>query len=123
MRYNSHTAPSFRTPLTEATRDTKCKSRCTAVSDRRMCQIAQRVMREMTVYFRGCICKRQNVGRFELRATGQSLPLSHTKIAKTCVAGQFAQVANRMFSLLEGRGKLRTAAEKYSLAANAHPSD
>ena len=58
-----------------------------------------------------------------MRAAGQSLPLLHTKIAKTCVAGQLAQVVNRTFSVLEGRGKLRTAAEEYNLAANAHPND
>jgi hypothetical protein len=39
------------------------------------------------------------------------------------VTGQLAQVVSRMFSALEGRGKLRTAAEEYNLAANADPQD
>ena len=61
MRSNSHTAPNFRIPLTEATHESSCKSRCTAVSDKRLCQIAQRAMRQMTGYFSGYICKRQPI--------------------------------------------------------------
>ena len=123
MRSNSHIAPNFRIPLTESTHDPSCTSRCTAVSDKRLCQIAQRAMRQMTGYFSGYICKRQPVGRFELRAAAKALPLLHDKIATTCVTAQLAQVVSRMFSALEGRGKLRTAAEEYNLAANAHHHD
>ena len=123
MRSNSHIAPNFRIPLTEATHDPSCTHRCTTVSDKRLCQIAQRAMRQMTGYFSGYICKRQPVGRFELRAAAKALPLLHPKIASASVTGQLAQVVSRMFSALEGRGKLRTAAEEYNLAANAHAQD
>jgi len=77
----------------------------------------------MTGYFSGYICKRQPVGRFELRAAAKTLPLLQPKIAKASVTGQLAQIVSRMFSALEGRGKLRTAAEEYNLAANAHEHD
>ncbi len=80
-------------------------------------------MRQMTGYFSGYICKRQPVGRFQLRAAAKALPCMEGKLtaAKT-VSSQMAQVVSRMFSTLEGRGKLCTAAEIYNLSANYHES-
>ena len=123
MRSNSHIAPNFRIPLTEATHDAGCSSRCTSVSDKRLCQIAQRAVRQMTGYFSVYISKRQPVGRFELRSSARALPTLHKKIASCNASAQLAQVVSRMFSTLEGRGKLRTAAEEYNLAANGQSHD
>jgi hypothetical protein len=76
-------------------------------------------MRNATGYFSGYICKRQPVGRFQLKAAARTLPLMQTKLASAKnISNQMAQVVSRMFSTLEGRGKLRTAAEEYNLAAN-----
>ena len=46
-----------------------------------------------------------------------------SKLSLMNVCAQKAQLVNRMFSILEGRGKLRTAAEEYNLAANHRERD
>jgi hypothetical protein len=112
---NTHLQPSFRIPLMEETHDPSCQRNCVkGVSDRQLCALAQRAMRLMKGYFSGYISKRQPVGRFELRVAAKVLPMLKPKLlAQKGVAGQMAQVVSRMFSTLEGRGKLRTAAEEY----------
>ena len=80
-------------------------------------------MKQMTGYFSGYICKRQPVGRFQLRVAKRALPQLTSKLSLLNVCAQKAQLVNRMFSILEGRGKLRTAAEEYNLAANHREHD
>ena len=72
----------------------------------------------MTGYFSGYICKRQPVGRFQLKVAKRALPQLTSKLNLLNVSAQKAQLVNRLFSVLEGRGKLRTAAEEYNLSAN-----
>ena len=80
-------------------------------------------MRQMTGYFSGYICKRQPVGRHQLRIAAKALPLMEEKLAKAkSPSSQMAQVVSRMFSTLEQRGKLCTAAEIYNLSANYNDS-
>ena len=125
LRSNTHIAPNFRIPLMEETHDPECTRQCigAGTSDKQLMTIAQKAMRQMTGYFSGYICKRQPVGRFQLRAAAKALPCMEGKLtaAKT-VSNQMAQVVSRMFSTLEGRGKLCTAAEIYNLSANYHES-
>ena len=69
---NSHLCPNFRIPLMEQTHDPTCEHGCLdRVSDRHLCKLAQRAMRQMTGYFSGYISKRQPVGRFELKAASK----------------------------------------------------
>ena len=122
---NTHIAPNFRIPLTERTHDPDCERQCLAkVSVRRLTLVTQKAMRQATGYFSGYICKRQPVGRFQLRQAARSLPLFKTKVlSQRTAAGQMAQVVSKMFCTLETRGKLRTAAEECNLAANACDED
>ena len=109
----------------EETHDPECVRGCVGkVTDKKLCVIAQKAMRQATGYFSGYICKRQPVGRFELRQAGRNLPLLQPKLlSQKNVAGQLAQVVNRMFCTFETRGKLRTAAEEHNLAANSVEED
>ena len=105
---NTHIAPNLRIPLMVETHDPECMRGCVGkVSDKKLCVIAQKAMRQATGYFSGYICKRQPVGRFELRQAGRNLPLLQPKLlSQKNVAGQLAQVVNRMFCTFETRGKL-----------------
>ena len=119
---NTHISPNFRIPLTEETHDPECQRGCLAkISDKRLTFVSQKAMRQATGYFSGYICKRQPVGRFQLRQAARSLDLFKPKLlSQSSVSGQVAQVVSKMFSTLETRGKLRTAAEECNLAANEH---
>ena len=109
----------------EETYDSECMRGCVGkVSDKKLCVIAQKAMRQATGYFSGYICKRQPVRRFELRQAGRNLPLLQPKLlSQKNIAGQLAQVVNTMFCTFETRGKLRTAAEEHNLAANSVEED
>ena len=122
---NTNIAPNYRIPLTEHTHDPECQRQClTKISDRRLTLVAQKSMRQATGYCSGYICKRQPVGRFQLRQAARSLPRFKSKLlSQNTAAGQMAQVVSKMFCTLEQRGKLRTAAEEYNLAANASEKD
>ena len=117
---NTNIMPNYRIPLTEQTHDPECEREClTKVSDRRTAIVAQKGMRAATGDFSGHICKRQPVGRFQLRQAARSLPLFRPKVvSQRSEAGQMAQIVGKMFSTLETRGKMRTAAEETNLAAN-----
>ena len=91
---------------------------------RRLTTVAQKALRQATGYFSGYICKRQPVGRFQLRQAVRSLPhFGSELLTQRTAAGQMAQVVGKMFSTLETRGKLRTAAEECNLAANHNEHD
>ena len=118
---NTHIASNYRIPLTEHTHDPECEREClTKVSDRRLTIVAQKGMRAATGYLSGYICKRQPVGRFQLRQAARSLPLFKPKVvSQRTEAGQMAQVVGKMFNTLETRGKMRTAAAETNLSANS----
>ena len=103
----------------------ECEQRCLdrGVMIRRLCLIVQRAMKQMTGYFAGYISKREPVGRFQLKLAARALPLLLNKLKKIPYSSQLAQLVNRMFAVLEGRGKLRTAAEEFNLAANHRNCD
>ena len=109
----------------EETHDSECGLGCVGkISDKKLCVIAQKAMRQATGYFSGYICKRQPVGRFELRQAGRNLPLLQPRLLdQRNVSGQIAQVVNKMFCTSETRGKLRTAAEEHNLGANSCEGD
>ena len=122
----THIGPNFRIPVLAQTHSDACTRNCledARTNPRRLCKIAQRAMNQMTGYFSGYICKRQPVGRFQLRVAKRALPQMTSKLTLMNVCAQKAQLVNRMFSILEGRGKLRTAAEEYNLAANHRERD
>ena len=110
----------------EETHDSECGLGCVGkISDKKLCVIAQKAMRQATGYFSGYICKRQPVGRFELRQAGRNLPLllQPKLLDQKNASGQMAQVVSKMFCTSETRGKLRTAAEEHNLGANSCEGD
>ena len=120
---NTHIAPNYRVPLTKASHDARCNADCLREKDgrvrlRRLCVVAQRAMRMMSGYFGGYICKRQPVGKFQLRTAQKLLPKMTSKLQLMSISAQKAQLVNRLYNILEGRGKLRTGAEETNLAAN-----
>ena len=59
-----------------------------------------------------------------MKAAVGSLPMLQQKLKKLKTASaQLAQVTNRLFVTLEGRGVLRTAPESFNLSANSTTKD
>ena len=66
---------------------------------------AQRVMRHLTGYYSGYICKRQPIGAFELKQAALNLRHLAHKISEKSNPQQYHHVANRMLGDLECRGR------------------
>ena len=73
----------------------------------------------MSGYFSGYINKTQKVEQYDLKRSMDKHPVLQQKLeARTLNANaQFSNVCNRMFSVLENKGILRTATEVILLAA------
>ena len=83
-------------------------------------------MKQMTGYFGGYISKRQNMGKFELKKSVGALPLMKDKLhhrGLRAASAQLAHASSRMFSVLEGKGILRTCTEEFMLASQHRPHD
>ena len=96
------------------------------MSTRALCLIAQRAMKQMTGYFGGYISKRQKIGKCEVQKSVAALPLLQEKLVQRnlkTASSQLAHVTNRMFSVLEGKGILRTCTEEFMLASQYKPHD
>ena len=106
LRSNSHTGPNFRVPLLQKTHDAECERNCLDAPHRakRLSIIMQQAMRQTTGYYTGYICKRQPVGRYQLRASARAMPYMVSKLREKSFGTQVAQVVNRPYSVLEGRG-------------------
>ena len=80
----------------------------------------------MTGYFGGYISKRQKMGKFDVKKSVAALPLMKEKLVhrnlKTA-SSQLAHVTNRMFSVVEGKGILRTCTEEFMLSSQYKPHD
>ena len=95
-------------------------------NNKKILLLCQRAMSQMSGYFGGYISKKQKVGQFELKRSIDALPLLQQKLeARTSLnaSAQLAHVCNRMFSVLESKGILRTATEEILLAAKYKPGD
>lgn len=95
-------------------------------SERKLMKVAQRAMKLMSGYFGGYISKRQKMGQFELRKSIGALPLLKQKLeGRNLKSGsaQLAHVCNRMFTVLEGKGILRSSTEETLLASRYNPAD
>ena len=68
-------------------------------------------MKQMTGYFCGYTCKRQPVGKFQMKTARRMLPKITGKLSMMNVSKQKAHLVNKLYNILEGRGKLQTAAE------------
>jgi hypothetical protein len=117
FRSNSDVKPNFRIPLTPATHESSCEANClqgTTDEDarcRRLCVIAQRAMKQMTGYFCGYTCKRQPVGKFQMKTARRMLHKVTEKLKGKNVSKQKAHLITKLYNILEGRGKLQTCAE------------
>ena len=69
FRSNTNLQCNYRVPITDSTHDKDCNSsQCVrSLTNRRLCLIAQRAMKQMTGYFGGYISKRQKMPGFELK--------------------------------------------------------
>ena len=76
---------------------------------KKLSRLSQRAAKQMIGYFIGYICKRQPAGRYELKVSTQNLPLMKTKLERWSPSHQLAQITNRIFADLEGKGTLRSA--------------
>jgi hypothetical protein len=129
FRSNTDIKPNYRIPLTAATHEPDCEYDCLGTqskndsSARRLCIVAARAMKQMTGYFCGYTCKRQPVGRFQMKTARRMLPKLTAKLALMNSSSQKAHLVNKLYNILEGRGKLRTGAEEFNLAANARRAD
>ena len=61
-------------------------------------------MRNITGYNSGYICKKQPIGKFELKQAALNLRHFAHKISQRSLAQHYHQVANRMLGDLECRG-------------------
>ena len=125
---NTDVQAPYRIPLNEVTHDKDCQDpKCVkSLSNKRLCIIAQKAMKQMAGYFGGYISKRQKTGRFELSNSIKSLPFFQSKLdeKKLKSAGaQLGHIVNKMFTTLEGKGILRTATEEFLLASEYRPDD
>ena len=80
----------------------------------------------MTWYFCGYISKRQKIGKFGLKKFVAALPLMKEKLQQRglkTASAQLVHASNRMFSVLEGKGILRTCTEGFMLASQYKPHD
>ena len=80
----------------------------------KMIACAQRAMRNTTGYYSGYICKKQPIGKFELKQAALNLRHLAHKISQRSPAQQYHHVANRMLGDLECRGRISFLSETYS---------
>ena len=126
---NTNLQCNYRVPLTDTTHDPACKSKkCVGnrTSNRRLCLIAQRAMKQLTGYFGGYLSKKQKVGQFELKKSVAALtPLKEKLLARNLKSAstQLAHMANRMFVTLEGKGILRPSIDDFMLSSRYKQHD
>ena len=121
----------YRVPVNSITHDKDCRNpKCVADLSgknlKNLVLVAQKAMKQMTGYFGGYISKRQKSGRFELENSIKALPLFQNKLQEKklqSAGSQLAQVVNKMFTTLEGKGILRSGAEEFLQAAEYSPHD
>ena len=121
-RSNSNVQISYRLPLTPATHEADCRSKnCLQFRNTKaIFRISQRAMKQMAGYFGGYISKSQKLGSYELKKSIAALPLLQEKVNSREVksaSAQLAHIVNRMFTVLESKGILRTATEEFALSA------
>ena len=106
--------------------DALCNRNCVHVEPqelKRVCKLAQRAQREATGYFYGYTCKRQPVGRFELREILKLLNFVQAGIAERKPGAQMNRARTKMVADLHHRSMIRVAPEEFNLATNHHPQD
>ena len=112
FRSNSHTAPNYRLPPDPAYHDDEnCKQDCGRQSRdlKAIMKLGQRAQREATGYYCGYTFKRQPVGRYELKATAQSLNFVRSSLTDKRPGQQWHRVTQKMVSELHQRCVIRTA--------------
>ena len=106
FRHNTHTGPNYRVPLLAKTHAPECEADCLQKNTlSTMIACAQRAMRNTTCYYNGYICKKQPIGKFELKQAALNLRHLAHKISQRSQAQQYHHVANRMLGDLEYRGR------------------
>ena len=127
IRSNTHTCPNYRLPPLAGFHDDElCKRNCVRVEPhelKRVCKLAQRAQREATGYFCGYTCKRQPVGRFELREILKLMNFVEAGLVGRKAGAQMNRARSKMVSDLHHRSMIRVAPEEFNLAANHHPHD
>ena len=112
FRHNTHTGPNYRVPLLASTHDPDCKAECLEKNTlSKMAACAQRAMRNTTGYYTGYICKKQPIGKFELKQAALNLRHLAVKISERSNAQHYHHYANRMLGDLECRGSTRLSSE------------
>ena len=127
FRCNTHTAPNYRLPPLQGLHDDEnCKRDCMHIADdelKRVCKLAQRAQREATGYFCGYTCKRQPVGRYELKEIAKMLNLVRMGLDEKKAGAQMHRARKQMVADLHHRSMIRPATEEFNLAANHDPHD
>ena len=114
FRHNTHTGPNYRVPLLAKTHDTDCQAGCLEKNTlSKMIACAQRAMRNTTGYYSGYICRKQPIGKFELKQAALNLRHLAHKISQNYLAQQYHHVANRMLGDLECRDSISLSSEHY----------
>ena len=112
FRHNTHTGPNYRVPLLPSTHDSDCKAECLEKHTlSKMAASAQRAMRNTTGYYTGYICKKQPIGKFELKQATLNLRHLAVKISERSNAQHYHHDANRMLGDLECRGSTSFSSE------------
>ena len=115
FRHNIHTGPNYRAPLLASTHDPECKADCLQKNTlSKMIACAQRAMRNTTGYYSGYICKKQPIGKFELKQAALNVRHLAHKISQRSQAQHYHHVANRMLGDLDCRGPTSLTSEHYS---------
>ena len=86
----------------------------------------QRAMKQMTGYFGGYISKRQKAAQWETKKSVEALPFLRNTLAhrsNQSASSHLAQVVNRTFTALEGKGILRFATEEFLLSTRFKSHD
>ena len=106
FRHNTHRGRNYRVPLLAKTHDSDCDADCLQKNTlSNMIACAERVMRHLTGYYSGYICKRQPIGALELKQAALNLRHLAHKISEKSNPQQYHHVANRMLGDLECRGR------------------
>ena len=117
----------YRMPINAATHDPDCNAAgCMQTDVKHLYRLTQRLMKQISGYFGGYISKKQKVGQYELKKSIGALPLLQLKLETRDLKSpshQLAHVVNRMFTVLESKGILRTATEEFALSAKYHAQD
>ena len=118
----------YRLPINSNTHDSDCQvAGCFREADvKHLYRLTQRLMKQISGYFGGYISKKQKTGQYELKKSIGALPLLQEKLERRDLKSPshvLAHVVNRMFTVLESKGILRTGTEEFALAAKYHPED